>query len=622
MPTSAIKCREDRQGRSHHRNRVRDLGVFMLAVRITISPAQFCALSHQAVASGQRATELQDTASSASSNYPSRFSLICAKCLFAISLLSLCSACASLQLSHTYIHSNAAQKAAESAQSGWQSSDPTKLFEDQKAYLSKLVGDEASTEKASIIARRDLQLISLMRGDGGTVAELRRRLMQLAGTFNTDSTTLKSLAPLEEKISQARTDLDLANLYLADARAEIVKDGFKDDVSDCSKINAPPPLPLPTDPEKADLLLVREACDEVSSAQQHISAALNSSFSADAAGRPAGELGSTIAEIAALQQEIQKQRTQSDNLNTALKTVQKQIDAAKDPKTADFAKAALKFCAADPDSSAESAAATPSNRTDLEAAFPACLTAAAKDVGPLVKLAKHSYTADQMQSVLTSILGSQAAATNGATSPSPQIAASTAAALGTLNLLTSAADDIAKNEMPSVNALLVALAYEQHEIAMNRLAAQAMQQQEAILEEKREALIDEIADLAIALQNFGPSSGDGTPATPGKNDTKVSILLAKNKEGAGQVLTEVASSWNVGRYRAELADYDLTDLVRRTSVAQASEVAGSWKNVLQPAFDELAAYGKGGLDAQTLASLAATIINAGGFSAVAARLGK
>jgi hypothetical protein len=560
--------------------------------------------------------------SSINRNRPFRLLFTCANSLLASSLLALGSGCASLSLTQTYIHSDAAQKAAESAQSGWKSSDPTKLFDDQEAYLSKLAGDEASTEESSIIARRDLQLISLMRGDGGTVAELRRRLAQLSGVQNTDAETLKSLAPLEEKISQARTDLDLANLFLADARAEVAKDGFKDDVSDCSKINAPPPFPLPTDPEKADLLLVKEACDEVNAAQSGVTAALNRSFSSDTAGKPAGELGSTISEIESLQQEIAKQNVQSNNLNTALKTLQTQIDSAQDSKTADFAKAALKFCGADPDSSAESAAAAPSNQASLEAAFPDCLTAVGKDVDPIVKLAKHSYTAGQIQSVLTTILGSQVTPSSSTSAANPKIAASTATALGTLNLLASAADGIANNQMPSVNALLVALAYEQHEVAMSRLAAQEMQQRESILEEKREALIDEIADLAGALQSFGPSSDDGTPEMPGNNDTKVSKLLTTRKEGAGQILTEVASSWNVGRYRAELADYALTALIRQTSLAQASEVATSWKNVLQPAFDELAAYGKGGLDAQTLASLATAVVNAGGFSAVAARVGK
>lgn len=503
-----------------------------------------------------------------------------------------------------------------------------KLFEYERTYLSQLVTEEATTEKAAIIARRDLQLISLMRGDGGTVAELRRRLTQLSGLKNVDADTLKSLVPLEEQISQARTDLDLANLYLADARAEIVKDGFKDDVSDCSKIIAPPALPPPTDPEQADLVLVKQACDEVDSAQNGVAASLDRALSTDAAGKAGGELGSTMMGIQSLQQEISQQTKQSNDLNTALKTLQRQIDAAKESATADFAKAALKFCGADPKSSAESAAAAPSNQAGIEAAFPACLTAASNDVGPLVKLAKHSYTADQIQSVLTTILSTQTASANGVSAPNPPIAASTATALGTLNILASAADGIANNEMPSVNTLLVALAYEEHEIAMNRLAVQAMQQRKAILEEKREALIEEIADLAGALQHFGPSSDDGAPATPktpatvGKNDTKVSLLLVRNKPGAGEILTYVASSWNVGRYRAELADYALTALIRQTSLAEASEVAISWKNVLQPAFDELSAYGKGGLDAQTLASLATAIVNAGGFSAVAARVGK
>jgi hypothetical protein len=115
--------------------------------------------------------------------------------------------------------------------------------------------------------------------------------------------------------------------------------------------------------------------------------------------------------------------------------------------------------------------------------------------------------------------------------------------------------------------------------------------------EKREAQVSEIAHLARA------------------------IALAR-APSSGVVLSEVNAAWNVGRYRAELADYADINLIRQDSLLRGREVTTSWKNLLQPALDELVAYGKGGLDQQTIATLIVAAVNAGGFSAVAAKGGK
>lgn len=543
-------------------------------------------------------------------------------CLAALPAAALAAGCASWHVDRAYIHDDAAQKAAESAQSSWQSGDPTKLLDAQKDFYAKLSADEAATVRASIIARRDLQLISLMRGDGGTVALLRGRLTRLTGMTDTTARTLNSLAALDKQVSQARTRADLADLALADARTLLRTDGFQDDVSDCSNIHAPPAIPLPTDPRQADLLLVSMACDDKSNAEGDLNDALNRGFARNQSGKRTGELGFLVNDLEDLTAQSDAQNRQKLALQRTLASLKDPIDHPKDPGTVKLAKSALKFCGADPDSAAAAGAANPDNATALQQAFPACLTKAGKGLDAAVKLVKHSHLADEIQSALTQILSTSATAAAQGTAPAPTpIAASTRTALQTLSYFTQTADTVGTAGQPGVNALLVALAYEQHEIAMCRLAARAAEERRALLLEKREALIGEISHLARALQSFGPSGEDGTAEHGGPNDLKVARLLAGRHEGAGAVLTEVASSWNVGRYRAELADYADIDLTRRTSLYQATEVVGSWKNVLQPAFDELVAYGKGGLDSQTVATLVTAVVNAGGLSAIAARVG-
>jgi len=564
---------------------------------------------------------------------------VCAVVCALLPLMMGFTGCASLHLDQAYIHDDVAQKSAESAQSAWQATDPAKLLDGQKEFFAKLSADEMATVRSSIIARRNLQLISLMRGDAGTVPQLRVRLRKLTGSDTAEGGTLARFAALDEQISHARTNLDLNELSLDQARRTFQGDGFHDDVSDCNKIVAPPLLPLPDNPKEADLAQIKAACDAVQQSELVVKSAFESGYVSDPRGNAAGELGLTHTGLTALRQQMDSQNTQAQALNAALKQLQKRIDEASNPTELAFAQSALMYCAADPDSAAASVAAKPVNITAIQAKLPECIARLGNDIDPLVKLAKHSYLADQIQSVLTSILKSKTdSALTDSPAFAPQFCDSTRTALRTLSLLSDAQKGFTvKQQQPGVNALLVALAYEQHEIAMARQGVLELQQRIAILEEKRAALASEISHLARALQLYGPSRDDGVPDKKGRNDTKVANLLApqvkgggrgpgkgKNEdpdEGAGRILTEVASSWNTGRYRAELADYADVDLIRRTSLVEASEIVGSWKKVLQPAFDELVAYGKGGLDSQTLAALATAIVNAGGFAAVAARVG-
>jgi hypothetical protein len=532
------------------------------------------------------------------------------RALFAPALLCISlgtNGCATLL--KTYIHDDASQKAAESAQAGWKAADPGKVLDLQKAYFAQLAADEAVTVKSSITARRDLQLISLIRGDNHTVTELRQRLTALVG-----GAAIGQVAALDEKISQTRTRIDLNTLSLGNARQQLARDGFRDDVSDCSKITNPLVLDPNADQHTIDLGEVGQACADLQHASKDLDGLLSSITT--------GALGETIQQLAALQRELKSEQARESDLANALRSLKDQVDNAKDPPTVEAAKAVLKFCGADPSSSASAAAASPASAARASAAIASsseaamlgkAMRACASKTEPLVQQMRHSQLADEIQSVLTTVLNANTVAGKTTIPANRNIASSTTTALKTLSFLTPVADDIEQGRVPSVNALLVALAYEQHLVAMNQLAVQTLKERIVLYEDKREALIGESAHLARALQKY--------PRSPGKDeDMLLHDLLKKGSVGAGVILTEIASSWNVGRYRVELAEYADIDLTRRDSLGSATEVAESWKNVLQPAFDELVAYGDGGLDAQTLSSLAAAIVNAGGFTAVAARL--
>jgi len=489
-----------------------------------------------------------------------------------------------------YIHDDAAQKASETAQASWKAADPTAIFESQKVQFAALAGDEAASIKAAVTTQRDLQLIMLIRGNRLGISGLRDRLGKLTG--GVDPVLLRAL---DTTISQARTIFDLDNLRLQDVRKQFIQAGFTEDVSDCSKLGPPPPIPSLANLRDALLDQIKMACADVSARDDRIEQDISVAYRLEGTNRN-GALGQTVTDLLAARKELQDQMKKAATLKETLASLKKQIDGAEEPATEDFARSALKFCAADPSTTtaAKAADAPPT----LQQAFDKCIVNVASKADPAVKAIKHHFLAGEIQSVISAVLSAQSNSVSGQTTPpAPKISSSTTAALKTLDFLTKAADQIAANSQPSVNALLVALAYEQHQAAMNDLAVQTLRKRVAILTEKREAQIAEISHLARAI------AAGAAPAS-------------------GSVLSEVNAAWNVGRYRAELADHAIDDLIRRDSLQQASEVATSWKNVLQPALDELVAYGKGGLDQQTLANLIVAAINAGGFSAVAARIGK
>jgi hypothetical protein len=276
------------------------------------------------------------------------------------------------------------------------------------------------------------------------------------------------LQALDKIISQKRTNLDLNNFRLEDVRRQFKKAGFTDDVSNCTDLGPAPAVPnLTADLHTSLLDQIRTACADATG-QKTIEQDIAKAYRTSGPGQRGSELGQTVSDLETYRKELMDQTDKAAALKKTLASLKKQVDEAKDSATADFAKGALNFCAADP-SSATSAKAASAPAT-LQAILKECSVAAAIGIDPLVKSVKHAYLASEIQSVISAILSTNASDANGQpTGPDMKIAALTAIALKTLDLLTGAADEIAANKHPSVNALLVGLAYEQHQVAMNDL---------------------------------------------------------------------------------------------------------------------------------------------------------
>lgn len=490
-----------------------------------------------------------------------------------------------------YVHEDKVQQAAESAENSWKAALPTSFVDQQKAFLKKLAADEVATAKIEIAAQRDLQLIQLINNpfDSNVRTNLLARLTKLSGGAN-----YKKLGALDQKIADDRISIDNDTVQLAALILELKNDGFTGKLPTCDNTQAPPNV---TDNQAVDFQSIATTCKSLTDKNAQLTQDIVDGYAATP-GNPTGDLADTVKKLNSLTSDLANQQAQAAKLAAIINAKKKEIDAAKTSPLDSQAAAALKFCLADPSVSPQKSAASQANGASLGDDIKTCEVSAAQGVDALVKQLKHSELRDEIQSVVSTMLNAEASsASGGGIVPKPAIAASTTAALTTLDSLAAAADALSKNAQPNVNELLVALAYEQYQTDLNANEVAALNQRISIFQAKREAVVAEISYIARALEAF-------------------------DNKSAGEVRAYVNSSWNVGAYRSVVADYADDDLTRAQSLQTSSTILVGWQNMLQPAFDELVAYGKGGLEAQTISNLIVAVVNAGGFAAVAKGVNK
>jgi hypothetical protein len=553
--------------------------------------------------------------------------------LFAVLLVASLAACGSLAPSRLYVHDDSAQKAAEAAQTAWRAALPSSVFDQQKAFLVKLAADEVETAKIEIAAQRDLQLVQLVDGTGDSaVGEyMEDRLKALAGVG-----TLAAGATLDKRIRDDREAIDNDTALVNIATAQLKVDGYTGTLPTCDDPQAAPPGA--TDNQVLDFTVIATDCTTLNNKENELNCDLggvSTVGTCSTTGRyvtgSTGKLFDTLQTLSAAMRDLKRQQTQAVALQKLLDAKKKEIDAAQQgSRVAQDAAKALKFCLADPGSASDQTAASPTNGATLGTEINTCVVSAANDADPLVKQLKHTALSTEIQSVLTSMLNanagisttagvSTAATTGSKPAPAAPTSASTTAALGTLDGLADAAAAISKGHQPSVNALLVALAYEQYQADVNANQVQTLKQRISIYEDRRDAYVDEISFLAGALQELAKPVAH---AASHKSGTRRDQATPVETRDIGRVRAYLNSAWNIGAYRVLLTQYAEDDLTRSDALRVSSTIATAWQNVLQPAFDELVAYGKGGLDAQTVSNLVIAVVNAGGLAAVAKGVNK
>ncbi len=151
----------------------------------------------------------------------------------------------------------------------------------------------------------------------------------------------------------------------------------------------------------------------------------------------------------------------------------------------------------------------------------------------------------------------------------------------------------------SVNSVLVALAAQQQEMDMAQLQIDYSKKLVTVLAAERAALISEVSGLAEAklnLKNVPNSRSDGLAGL-------IESGPPANKSAIGATLSAYNTSWIQGQIPFKVMQFKEIQLQRQYAVDVAAKTAANWNKLLQPAFDELVAYGQDGIQPATVAQL-------------------
>jgi hypothetical protein len=171
---------------------------------------------------------------------------------------------------------------------------------------------------------------------------------------------------------------------------------------------------------------------------------------------------------------------------------------------------------------------------------------------------------------------------------------------------------------PSVPALSIALAYQDglEKAALARL--DVLTRTKALLEDQQDSLLRELELLAVARRAIvevgeGLSSGACTPRGFAAVFQNANCAAAARVAGA-RALTAYHLSWASGRTAARLDDRKITQLITWQRLRTSQEAAVARSNIQLIALNEIAAYGQGGIKAETIAAF----LQAFGIAAIAA----
>jgi len=189
----------------------------------------------------------------------------------------------------------------------------------------------------------------------------------------------------------------------------------------------------------------------------------------------------------------------------------------------------------------------------------------------------------------------------------------TIAVLKSTRALAGISDAFAEEpRIERVNSVLIAIAEQRQNLDMANLDIDYENKHLYLLYAEAQALLTEVGQLATTKLLL--------PHIPGARANGFTGLMeyasADQRDVIGATLAAYEASWNEGQIPFWVLQFKEVQLYRAFSVDQAAKTAANWQQLLQPAVDELVAYGQGGIPPETIASV---IYNLGLIATVATR---
>lgn len=530
--------------------------------------------------------------------------------LWLLPLFAILAGCG-VSTSQIYLHSGNVQKTTQQAKDDFGKIKVAQYFSDQQKQFTAFAKQEDTAVTDYLIAARDRQMTLLLRRDqvsqvfapptesdaprGTLEIIIKARLFQITGSRDYDDQQLDNLRNASQLFHTYRATTGGFTDTAEHDRREYLASRPNTDVrsTDCSKID--PGLStdrkwcdkLPTPVTAEDFYdQLKCDCDDIKTRgkTKEFLAASKELYSATS-----GVLGDIDRTINTLNQQISDDNRRAAEIERAIKdlslapekTTQQELQGELDSLKSKLngADGAAKFVGAKEIS------------WILEQILAADLSNAAQSRG-----SKSAASASAFPAPGATDSADAAPVKTSASSITP----GTIAVLRTTKALAGISDAFATEpRINRTNSVLVALAEQRQYMDMAELDIDYQNNRLAILSAEREALISEIAELATAerlLRSLPNSKVNGFAEL-------MKQAPAARKETIGATLAAYETSWNQGQIPFKVMQFQEVQLERKYNVDIAEKTAANWQQLLQPAFDELVAYGQGGIPPEAIAQL-------------------
>jgi hypothetical protein len=206
---------------------------------------------------------------------------------------------------------------------------------------------------------------------------------------------------------------------------------------------------------------------------------------------------------------------------------------------------------------------------------------------PIVRAAGYQTLADRLGEITAAALAADNSEATGSTETRTAAVLAFGKAVANLN-------DVLSGRVDRTNELLLAAARIRHELNMAQADAAREDARIGILEAQLVALQNKASSLARAKRIID------LPGFPVRGDL---VSLDKKTSGyraSSEALAAYLESWNSGEIPYRILQLKEVQVSRGAALEKAALTEADYRAVLKPAFDQMAAYGEGGIKPETI----------------------